>query len=284
MFGVPASRRLNRAFTLVELLVVIGIIAVLISILLPSLSKARRAAAAVNCAANLRTIGQGFLMYSEENRGMMPSILDAWFTPDWTANNGKTGKGGKYVWPTCAWPYFLAEYVGLAGIYPTTEWGKYEQWLGGQEKRTTVFYCPSYETETHFDPTIQFGILGGYGVNPWIPPADPDSWRFEVNNPAGSINWGWTGHQAYLYVTGGRSSKLKNHSTFPLVADGSGNNGMLGQNDFWKNNTDARAQYQTDWIRHGGPNVLYADGHVGKLSSNEALTLIKANQFLKNHP
>ena len=61
----PASRR--SAFTLVELLVVIGIIALLVSILLPTLHKAKEAANTAACLANLRAIGQGMLMYAQEN-------------------------------------------------------------------------------------------------------------------------------------------------------------------------------------------------------------------------
>ena len=58
----------RRGFTLVELLVVIGIIAVLISILLPSLSKAWDSASRVACMSNMWQIYLGFVMYANDNR------------------------------------------------------------------------------------------------------------------------------------------------------------------------------------------------------------------------
>jgi prepilin-type N-terminal cleavage/methylation domain-containing protein len=69
MSGLSHKR---RGFTLVELLVVIGIIALLISILLPTLARARDAAKSIKCASNARQLAQGLLGYTTDFQGQFP--------------------------------------------------------------------------------------------------------------------------------------------------------------------------------------------------------------------
>jgi prepilin-type N-terminal cleavage/methylation domain-containing protein/prepilin-type processing-associated H-X9-DG protein len=71
-------RRRHHAFSLVEILVVIGIIAILIALLMPALTMARVAARSVQCQSNLRQLGQALYMYAHSNGGwLIPVVADA---------------------------------------------------------------------------------------------------------------------------------------------------------------------------------------------------------------
>jgi prepilin-type N-terminal cleavage/methylation domain-containing protein/prepilin-type processing-associated H-X9-DG protein len=83
--------RRRNGFTLVELLVVIGIIAVLVGILLPALTKARRQALVVQCASNMRNIGQALFAYAADNAGSLPQFYADPLHPG-------TIPGGYWLW------------------------------------------------------------------------------------------------------------------------------------------------------------------------------------------
>jgi prepilin-type N-terminal cleavage/methylation domain-containing protein/prepilin-type processing-associated H-X9-DG protein len=104
------------AFTLIELLVVISIISLLISILLPSLSRARAQAKAVHCVARLKEFGNAFASYENVYRGLLPPAEWNPDEQDLDTVNGNAGAGSEiiYGWQEIMFAFVYREHVSVA--------------------------------------------------------------------------------------------------------------------------------------------------------------------------
>lgn len=192
----PPMRR-SRAFTLVELLVVIGIISVLIGILLPTLAGARRQANLVKCLSNLRQFGMAFQLYERQYKGVWPVVYhhelagDPKFYP--------TGHGDR------SWIDFIAPFVvGVKNV------GTAEDLRIAREQYGKM-HCPQWERQISgsgalHDPYYigqplangEPSILIGYGMHyhsTWYedynpgPPNDPiDPHDGTLNSPQAYAN------------------------------------------------------------------------------------------------
>ena len=116
----PVEKHAPHAFTLVELLVVIGIIGILVALLLPTVRVVRVQAQAVQCATQLRQIGMALQMYATANRGWLPA-WSGWHT--WPAGLAKDTPGP-------AWTIEMIPYLGTPDA--------------------PIYNCPSFPSDTRF--------------------------------------------------------------------------------------------------------------------------------------
>lgn len=156
----------RKSFTLIELLVVVAIIAVLVAMLLPALSKARESAQAISCLGNLKQLALGSLMYADDN--------DDWAVPCFQ-------KGPTYVtyYLYISWFESVLMYVGGPA--------KFESGFASKFTMPGVFFCPS-NTElskpmgqiiyddlgTDGFAVSNYGYNGRLGGEFWVSPEHPE--------------------------------------------------------------------------------------------------------------
>jgi prepilin-type processing-associated H-X9-DG protein/prepilin-type N-terminal cleavage/methylation domain-containing protein len=231
-----ACRRYTPGFTLVELLVVIGIIAVLIGILLPALNAARRASYQVTCASNMRQMGIANVMYINEWRHY-PGHID------------RTPASGNQ--PFAVWPTRLRKYMkGNMGVFRCPSQTVDFEWKSND---TTPPVATARETGYGYNlgesllMSAQSGTKFSYGINDW------GAFDGTVNLPP------LRGLGADLWVDWARelkASRVRKPAEMIMIAD----NTPDGRYDF---NVDPVDNTEAPGPLHkGGSNILWCDGHV----------------------
>jgi prepilin-type N-terminal cleavage/methylation domain-containing protein/prepilin-type processing-associated H-X9-DG protein len=278
--GRPPGR---RAFTLVELLVVIGIIAVLVAILLPVLSRSRAQANALKCLSNLRQIGIGLVAYNTANKGY---IVPSYNLP--RAGASPTNVTGGPTQPLDGWACILDR----------------DGHVTSPERDTnTVFFCPdTYDVEgvkdgqTGTDPSkprgwtdwpLTFTAVGGdsspkvaatipdagftkvirvgYWLNAYNPiggaPADIDAQ--DVHYTA-SVGLGPDAKGKYIRLH--TTSQIRRASELIVAADGvyMGRQSVTHLGDA---NSRVGYRHPGNGKTNGAANAVFADGHADRLES-----------------
>jgi len=176
---VPAVNKRNRAaFTLVELLVVIGIIAILIGVLMPALSRARHAANTVKCAANLRNLAQGMLeyaaLYQNYIAGAPCNTGGGWtvvgtnnsgYPPSWTAANFPTGVNTIWDWETPILNVLGYTFTYSANADVPNYWNSQSRWdRVNYELNCDLLKCTENQTISTFSPAASTAFPGVVGI------------------------------------------------------------------------------------------------------------------------
>jgi prepilin-type N-terminal cleavage/methylation domain-containing protein/prepilin-type processing-associated H-X9-DG protein len=260
------ARRTRRAFTLAEMLVVVGITALLISIVLPSLNAARKHAERVTCAANLRSVGQAYHIYANEYKGeyapQSPHVLPNGYWGSPVSGPGGAPDGPAIVFQMGHLPDPRILYCASADAEATdndTAAGYEQGREGGRQVTNLNFWDRAKRTNLFVDGNLANQTGYAFWTNQDLRFSRDDrrrDWfaRFK-DDPAdrvmasdhmtrGDTGDRWTGHKV--------DSRRRRVTTAPLP-------GFPADPD-----PDVTVNFE-------GGNVLYNDGHVEWKSTNETV-------------
>jgi prepilin-type N-terminal cleavage/methylation domain-containing protein/prepilin-type processing-associated H-X9-DG protein len=295
MLRSPARRAPNLAFTLVELLVVIGIIALLISILLPALGKARESANQVKCQAQVKQILQGMLLHANDHKGYWPTAGLMWNGPGQTSTNNtpaNMGDSGRNRY----------EYYGTGGNYALTSTAAGVAKYLGQDMDFTnittiqdsmskglarkILSCPSDKTGGRYGTTVNNGgaMWSSYAFNEaalgWLDVPPIGSGKFVWARQRGnSSKWP---HAAQLMILCDANPR----AGLPYVEDDPSSWMLFNANvpecsmgDWWRRvpplstgTKDAGDPALADKFRHRGRIIIgFGDGHADNRHLDEGL-------------
>lgn len=229
-----------KGFTLIELLVVIAIIAILAAILFPVFAQARAAARKASCQSNLRQLGMGVLMYTQDYDEKYPfwSWGQSW------------GGGSGPISITSIWYNAIYPYVKNTGLYAcpsdTNSWGQVNTdcyWWGIPAAQRAV-EAPNFENSRVI---LSYGISETFHNQGWgesaIPAPASTVMIGDCNSTLGNF---WS-------ITDNPASEIAMR-----VATANSNNGAV--HDVW--GTVWNPAWD-QWTRHnGGSNLVFVDGHV----------------------
>ncbi len=254
---MQSSRR--QAFTLVELLVVIGIIALLISILLPALNSARRSAQAVKCLASLKEIGNAFQMYAIDSKGYYPPA-QLRVNTDLNVKYNLYGTDFPADGYGAYWFNFLNKYVSKEKIGNEDTSGN----TVDNVKTKSVFWgCPSFEAYSGDVTTSGTNrVQPGYGMNGYP--------TFNTNYP---------GTSSVANPLGG--PPIVTTPNFPPAFEWAWNDGPGTPDYRWTPTTNHNVGFvkQKIWTRKGSERCLVADSRLWLAESKRLTSTVIPEQL-----